>query len=212
MKMRAVVIDVDDPEARGRVRARLLNTRPPDNETSWCTPCAGLAGGGYGIFCIPELGDEIWVEDTDDGTMVYTGGYWTARAPIPGEAVAPSVRLLRTPIGHQVILDDREDGRIEVLHTNGNRITINADGSIEVQVNDKLAVNVDGDAELTVAGDATVEVGGETDLTSAGKTVVDASQIELRGNAARVVTTLCACTVTGAVHPIGAKNVFSEGP
>ena len=187
IKRRAAVTNVDDPKSLGRIRVRLVAFGDGDrlNETPWCWPCTPLAGDGYGFFCLPQVGDEVWVEPTADGGWVWVGFYWSGRRAKPSEGNA-DVRVLRTPAGHQIKLD--ESGDLEITHANGNVVALRGSGDIDVTVS------------------------GACNITSDGKTIVNAEKIELNGATGKVVTTDCLCSYTGAPHTQGSNTVKAEGP
>ena len=130
MKRRATVIDVSDPEDYGRIRARVHGFGDDHNETPWCWPCSALAGPSYGFFCLPQVGDEVWVEQTAEKDWVWTGFFWSGRHPKPADGAAPDVRVFRTPGGHQVKFD--EAGNVEIVHGKGATIVLKPNGDIEL--------------------------------------------------------------------------------
>ena len=190
MKYRAVVTDVADPENLGRIKARVIGFGETDDDTKhnvtpWMYPCAAFAADGSGIFCLPPIGAEVWAEQTAEGDWVSAGGFWSGRNGIPADASAPDVRVIRTPAGHQIKID--EAGDIEILHANGNVV----------------ALRQGGDIDITVSGDANV--------TASGKVVVDGSNIELNGTSGGVVRTCDICAYTGGPHVKGSSTVKAGG-
>ncbi len=199
VKRRAVVTEVRDPQNLGRIRVDLegfglSKTDPKHRMSPWCWPCTPFAGPGYGFFCLPVVGDEVWVEQAHSGEWVYTGFYWTGRNPKPPDGQEPDVRVFRTPIGHQMKFD--EAGDITIVHNNGNVV----------------ALRQNGDVEIVAEKDLNMQVTGNANITSQGKTVVTASNIELNGSSGKVVTTECICTMTGQPHPQGSRTVTAKGP
>jgi len=140
MKHRGVVTSVDDPKNLGRIEVSVLGFEEGKETTPWVWPCSPLAGDGYGFYCLPEVGDEVWVEQTAEGDWVYTGFFWSGRKPKPDDGTK-KVRLFRTPSGHQIKLD--EDGNIEVSHSEGHTIILKKGGDIDL-VTDDGDVNVVG--------------------------------------------------------------------
>lgn len=105
------VTDVDDPQDLGRIKVQLLGFAEGADKTPWCLPCVPLAGSGFGMFFIPQVKDEVFVEMTADGQWVYVGFNWSGRNPKPADG-APDVRVLRMPGGQQLKFD--ADGNIEI--------------------------------------------------------------------------------------------------
>ena len=77
-KYRAQVVDVQDPQYRGRIRVmcpRVLGTA----KSSWCEPCVPVAYDKGGDFAIPKIGEFVWVEfeEGNPNKPIYTGGLWS---------------------------------------------------------------------------------------------------------------------------------------
>lgn len=77
-KYRAKVVDVDDPQRRGRIRVmcpRVLR----EYKSSWCEPCIPVAYDRGGDFALPKVGEFVWVEfeDGSPDKPIYTGGLWS---------------------------------------------------------------------------------------------------------------------------------------
>ena len=138
MKTRGLVKNVEDPSNYGRIRVELIGYDPPTNVTPWCWPCTPFAGPGYGFYCLPVIGDEVYVEKTDEDNWVWTGFCWTSRNPIPADGTK-DVRLFRTPIGHQMKFD--ENGDIEIEHNSGSVITLKLNGDIEIMADKDVKIN-----------------------------------------------------------------------
>ncbi len=188
MKYRAVVTDVADPRGLGRIKARLVGWGDSDSDgkhniTPWMWPCVAFAADGSGVFMEPPVGAEVWAEQSAEGDWLWTGGFWSDRNPAPADA-SPDVRVIRTPAGHQIKLD--EAGDIEITHANGNLVALRQGGNIDI----------------IVSGDANV--------TATGKVVVDGSAVELNDNVFKVVTTGHICAFTGAPHVQGSSTVKAE--
>lgn len=141
MKTRATVIDVDDPRQVGRIRVKLIGYAAGSDESAWCWPCSPMAGPGYGFYCLPVVGDEVWVEQTAEKDWVWTGFYWSDRKAKPTDGTA-DVRLIRTPIGHQLKID--EAGDIEIRHSNGSIAVLRQNGDIEVTATKNILLNDNG--------------------------------------------------------------------
>ena len=87
-KYRAIVVDVADPEKRGRIKVKcpkVLN----EAKSAWCQPCVPYARDSGGDFVLPKLNDFVWVEfeDGDIRYPIYTGGLWAKnKAPCSNSA------------------------------------------------------------------------------------------------------------------------------
>lgn len=93
-KYRAKVVDVTDPQKRGRIRVmcpRVLG----ESTSSWCEPCVPVAYDYGGDFAIPKVGEFVWVEfeEGDPNKPIYTGGLWSANKS-PSSSYSTGVRLI----------------------------------------------------------------------------------------------------------------------
>lgn len=84
-KYRAKVVDVQDPQKRGRIRV-LCPKVLGEAKSSWCEPCIPVAYDFGGDFAIPKMGEFVWVEfeEGNPNKPIYTGGLWcTEKSPDP---------------------------------------------------------------------------------------------------------------------------------
>ena len=93
-KYRAKVVDVKDPEKRGRIKV-LCPKVLGDSRSAWCEPCIPVAYDYGGDFAIPKVGEFVWVEfeEGNSNKPVYTGGLWSTNKS-PSSAYNTSSRLL----------------------------------------------------------------------------------------------------------------------
>lgn len=160
MKHRATVVDVADPKAWGRIRTRLVAPAALASETPWCWPCSPLAGEGYGFYCLPQVGDEVWVEQVAGGEWLWVGFCWSGRHAKPASGSA-TVRVFRTPVGHELLFD--ESGAIEIRHKDGSTVSLEAGGKIVITSTAGIVLNGSDirlggeDGEAVVLGDRLLE-------------------------------------------------------
>jgi hypothetical protein len=134
---RGTVKDINDPKNLGRIRVEFPEYDTNGNLSPWCWPCVPTAGPGYGLWCVPVPGDEVYVEKLEDGSFAYIGFCWTPdRTPPPVESL--TTRKLITPAGHFVSLS--EDGNVEISHSSGTNLVLKPDGTIEINGNSDFAV------------------------------------------------------------------------
>ena len=84
-KYRAKVVDVRDPQFRGRIRVMCPKVLG-EATSSWCEPCIPVAYDLGGDYAIPKLGEFVWVEfeEGNQNKPIYTGGLWkTSMSPSP---------------------------------------------------------------------------------------------------------------------------------
>ncbi len=183
--VRGQVTENFDLTVQGRVKVKIPTI--PDIEP-WASVCTPFAGDGYGLWCMPQVGDIVLIafENGDLDWPVVVGSVWdsTNSPPVdlPNDAI--DKRVLRTPNGHELVLDDLTQ-KITLTHLAGHTLTMTADEvSIELaQGVGKLTLSLPGTAELTgevsvevsstktaVKGDATLDLSGATTTLKADAT------------------------------------------
>jgi phage baseplate assembly protein gpV len=124
-KYRGIVTDVDDPDNRCRIRARVDNLLDGE-ETGWALPAAPFAGDGHGVVMLPAVGAGVWIE-FEAGNLdlpIWSGGWWASgQRPDPQGA---KLRVIVSETGNQVILDDDND-EVRIVHNGGPEIKIGAE-------------------------------------------------------------------------------------
>ena len=77
-KYRAKVVDVKDPEKRGRIRVMCPKVLG-EAKSSWCEPCIPVAYDLGGDFAIPKVDEFVWVEfeEGNHNKPIYCGGLWS---------------------------------------------------------------------------------------------------------------------------------------
>lgn len=174
-KYAGIVTDTQDPQAIGRLRARVPEVFGATEECGWALPCAPWGGGfNRGFFALPEIGDTIWIEFEagDPARPIWTGTFWGApsstggqddlgtesgsEAPAgPDSPAGPGQYVFRTKAGHVISLDD-EGGIVVIAEAAGAEIRITADGEVTVTA-DRIKLGADASEKL-VLGDAFKEL------------------------------------------------------
>lgn len=144
-KYRGIVVDVDDPEQVGRLRAKVPAVLG-EQDSPWALPCAPYAGPGVGLHTIPPVGAAVWIEFEagNPDLPIWTGGWWASGDPPAdeqGTAATPPLKVLRSESGLLLAFDD--DGHTATLSDgNGaNLVRISVDsGEIRVQCTAKVII------------------------------------------------------------------------
>lgn len=138
-----VVTRVDDPENRGRIQVRYPWIGSDDNST-WASVAAPMAGAGRGMFFMPEVDDEVLLafEHGDFAHAYVIGFMWNGvhepPSPTPKQRMIEStnghsLRLVDIPIGEgskgALILHDGHGNAIAMSNT---RMVIKCVGQLEI--------------------------------------------------------------------------------
>jgi len=125
-RYRGRVVDVDDPKSIGRIRVAVPEVLR-DVESGWALPAFAASGDAAGIFAVPPVDANVWVEfESGDPTRPVWVGGWFAEGSVPGDAT-PKKLVVRTVAGHTVTLDDDEE-TVEITDSGGARILLSSDG------------------------------------------------------------------------------------
>jgi phage baseplate assembly protein gpV len=102
------VQSTDDPLHLGRVQVTLpfLDDEDP---APWARLAAPFAGRLSGHYFVPEVEDTVLVafEQGDTSVPYVIGSLWHGMAPPPVESPDDGVRAIRTPVGNQVVFEER---------------------------------------------------------------------------------------------------------
>lgn len=170
---RARVSDNNDPQGLGRLRIQFFWQE--GDPTAWARTMTPYAGAGYGVFFLPEIGDEVWVmfEQGDPERPRVVGSVWNGVQKPPreefwgGDTNPNHVKRLVTKSGHRITWSDKP-GQNSMVFTTPNHVQLQMlEGSNETG-DSMLALHSDGDLILTApngrvhfhAKDFSREVGG----------------------------------------------------
>ena len=125
-KYRGFVKVVGDGERLGYIKVEIPEIYG-ENNSPWVQPQIPFVGPNYGLLWLPKAGDGVWVEFEagDVSRPIWTGFWWSSSEEIPSPA-GRETRVLVTPRGHKIVLDDEND-EICLTHTNGSEIKLTAD-------------------------------------------------------------------------------------
>jgi uncharacterized protein involved in type VI secretion and phage assembly len=103
-KYRGTVANNLDPKQIGRVQVSVPAVLG-DGQLSWALPCVPYAGDGVGLFAVPPVGANIWVEfeGGDPAYPILAGCFW-GDGEAPGDGL-PTTKVLKTD-GVTLTLDD----------------------------------------------------------------------------------------------------------
>jgi len=204
-----IVTNVDDAEgkmARVKVKYPWLQKDPTgkDIESNWARIATPMAGPGRGMLFVPEVNDEVLIafEQGDVNRPYMVGALWNGKDAPPEQSTAYQKggkivhRVIKTRIGHLIILDDSDDKpSIQIIDKTGaNSIVIDsAQNTITVKANKDLIVDVKGNIDMKAGGNITMTAnmnvsaeakGGNVDLKAGVNGSFQANaNLDLKANA-----------------------------
>jgi uncharacterized protein involved in type VI secretion and phage assembly len=190
-----VVVDNKDLMQLGRVQVRLpgMPVDPP-----WARVAVPDAGSSRGTWFIPQIDDEVLVafEHGDVMRPYVIGALWngTDRPPISSPMDPQYKRIVKTPQGHVIELDDLQQ-----------TITITSATSQKIEITpDKIELSAGrGASKLTLQTDGSVTLSAQTTMTlQAQSLAVKATSIDIEAQGTATLAASGSCTVRGAVVQI----------
>ncbi|MEU8816748.1 phage baseplate assembly protein V [Actinoplanes sp. NPDC048796] len=186
------VTDNKDPQNLARVRVRLPWHEAGDN-SFWARLAMPMAGGGRGLYFLPEVGDEVLVaaESSDPGHLYVLGVLWNGRQAPPADNSdgANNTRLLKSRSGHTVRFnDDSAAPEIEVRLADGKRVMLDKDGITIDDANKNVvkltgsggAIEISATQQITVkAPTVSIEASGSLSVKSSGTLTLKGSIVQI---------------------------------
>jgi hypothetical protein len=95
-KYRGKVENNIDPMLLGRVQVSAPAVLG-DGKLSWAMPCLPYAGSGVGLFVVPPVGANVWVEfeGGDADYPIWSGCFWGV-GEAPAAPAIPAMKVLKT--------------------------------------------------------------------------------------------------------------------
>jgi uncharacterized protein involved in type VI secretion and phage assembly len=162
--------------------------------TPWARVAVPMAGKGRGTYFMPQEGDEVLVsfQNGDIRDPFVIGSLWNGKDTPPAEEPADAANkwLIRTPKGHDLVLDDQAGVVTITAKSKGKTHTIKIGPSkIEVAAADgKATLTLEDSGKVSVQASASLELKAET-ITIEGK------NLSLKGTASATLDGGQACTV-----------------
>jgi hypothetical protein len=167
-KYRGTVINNIDPMQIGRVMAQVPDVLG-ELPSSWAMPCVPAAGIQSGVFVVPPIGSQVWIEfeQGNPDYPIWAGGFWGLVADVPVLATAPPAIppgqniVIQTTGENSLILSDSAPtpatGGIILKGASGAMIVVNetgiylsnGQGATITLIGPTVAINL---TALTVAG------------------------------------------------------------
>jgi len=85
-----------DPMQQGRVQVSVPAVLG-DGRMSWAMPCAPYAGSQVGLFTVPPVGANVWVEfeQGDPDHPIWSGCFW-GKGEVPASPAVAEMKVLKT--------------------------------------------------------------------------------------------------------------------
>lgn len=164
MFYRAIVENNIDPNKFGRVQVRVFGIHDAGSSVSTSAlPWAEVSGGtdfglidGVGVTSVLRIGTLVWVFFNNDDYN-YPVVFATIKGASDINSVAQgsygNIATIKTASGHIIELSDASGAeKIEIKHTSGSKVVMQADGSILIDSVNNMNLVAAGDANITATG------------------------------------------------------------
>lgn len=158
----ALVKDINDPDGLGRVKLQFSWQKDDNLTTDWVTISHPMSGKDRGVYFIPELDENVWVDymfGNPDFPFVISS--WYHLDAKPGELFNPenNIKGIVTRSGNHIILND-ESGKESIkiynkdkknsieLSLDGTHITIKSNGNINLQAGGEINMSAGGNISI----------------------------------------------------------------
>jgi uncharacterized protein involved in type VI secretion and phage assembly len=134
-KYRGKVANNNDPLQLGRLQVFVAAF--PSHSQNWATPCVPYAGLQTGVYAIPPIGANVWVEfeGGDPNCPIWSGCFW-GQGEVPALAIATPAAVphiyMQTPLLNSLLISDAPGpaGGIRIATKSGAMISINETGIV----------------------------------------------------------------------------------
>jgi len=127
-KYRGSVANNVDPQQMGRLQVSVPAILG-DGQLSWAMPCVPFAGPGVGLFTLPPVGANVWVEfeGGDPDYPIWSGCFW-GLGEAPALPAIEQMKVLKTDLATVTINDLPGVGGVKIETATGAKIEITALG------------------------------------------------------------------------------------
>jgi uncharacterized protein involved in type VI secretion and phage assembly len=148
-KYRGTVVNNQDPQNTGRLQVTIPDVSNIQTST-WATPSAAFAGLQAGLYAVPPVGANVWIEFEQGNSdyPVWSGCFWGSAAEVPPLATA-------SPPGVQTIVMQSVGGNILMISDApgpSGGILLQSSSGASIAINDTGITITNGQATILVAG------------------------------------------------------------
>jgi uncharacterized protein involved in type VI secretion and phage assembly len=129
-KYRGTVVNNIDPLQRGRLQVEVPAVLG-DSSLNWALPSVPYAGNQVGMFFIPPVGANIWVEFEagDVNSPIWAGCFWGTGEVVPATPAVAQMKVIKTDTV-TITLDDLQTNTVTIETQAGMKISISPAGIV----------------------------------------------------------------------------------
>jgi type VI secretion system secreted protein VgrG len=200
----ATVTDNNDPAGLGRVQVQMAWQKDISENTPWIRMTNPHAGGGKGMYFVPEVGEEVLVafEEGNAEKPYVQGAMYNGNQSSSYHTAGNDQKIIQTRSGTKVIMNDAA-GSIFIEDPSGNTWMMDGKGNISVNAPNDITINAGGNISMTagqnISSNATMNI-SETAGVDKSLSVGMIHNVFVGGNSILNVTGKLIENITGDVE------------
>ena len=167
----AIVIDNNDPKGLGRVQVQMIWQKDNSANTPWIRMTNPHAGGGKGMYYVPEIGEEVLVgfENNNAEKPFVLGAMYNGNESSGYNTQGNDQKVIQTRSGTKIIMNDAI-GSVFIEDPSGNTWMMDGKGNINVNAPKNFTLNAGENINMTAGKNVSVSAGDDMS-NSAGKDI-----------------------------------------
>jgi type VI secretion system secreted protein VgrG len=176
----ATVVDNNDPAGLGRIKVQFAWQ---DGDTPWLRMTNPHAGGGKGMYFVPEIGEEVLIAFENDNAEkpFVLGSMYNGNESSGYASGGNDNKVIQTRSGCKILINDAV-GSIFLEDPSGNTWMMDGNGNISVNAPKNFTVSAGENVNITAGKNVSVSAGGDMD-NSAGKNITQTAGNDLNQSA-----------------------------
>jgi type VI secretion system secreted protein VgrG len=160
----AKVTDNNDPAGLGRVQVQMEWQKNNSENTPWIRMTNPHAGGGKGMYFIPEIGEEVLVgfEGGNAEKPYVLGAMYNGSESSSYSTAGNDQKVIQTRSGTKIIMNDAI-GSVFIEDPSGNTVLLDGKGNISMNAPKNMTINVGENLDISVGKNMTTSVGKNMD-------------------------------------------------
>lgn len=156
----AFVTDNHDPKGLGRIRVK-FHWMNGSEKSPWLRVTTPHAGGGKGMYFIPEVGEEVIVGFEGDSAIkpYIIGAVYHGKANNTYSNGGNDVKALQSRSGNKMVFHDTE-GSVHLSDSKGNDIKMDGAGNINIKSSESIVLTC-GSSSIAMKKDGTITINGK---------------------------------------------------
>jgi type VI secretion system secreted protein VgrG len=156
----AIVTDNNDPKGLGRVQVQMEWQKNNSENTPWIRMTNPHAGGGKGMYFIPEIGEEVLIDfEGGNAEKPYVlGAMYNGNKSSNYSTAGNDKKVIQTRSGTKIIMNDAI-GSVFIEDPSGNTWLMDGKGNISVNAPNDISMNAGGSVSITAIKNVNVNAG-----------------------------------------------------